>query len=929
MAEERLQIHVDEKGTLVVKRKLEGLGKSAQKAGGGVKLLRTALGGLATVGLGAVLASSVKTMAAFSQEMSTVKAITKATETQFEDLQSTARDLGATTRFSASQAAEGMTFLARAGFKTNQVMAAIGPTLQLAQAGALGLGRAADIASNVLTGFRIAADDAARVIDVLALAANSANTDVSQLGEAMSYVAPVASSLSVSLEETAAAVQVLSDAGIQASRAGTNLTMVMRLLEAPTRKQQGVLAKLGLTADDVRVSQVGLTGALEKLKDSGADTGDMFKFFGRSAAAASVLLEGTTEKMDRFHQANLRAKGTAAEVAEVMDDNLNGALLAVRSAWEELQLAFGASGPQSALTQGLKGLADVLRTVAANIEVASTATVSLAIAIAAIKWSAFLQGITTSAGALALFNKGLIAAKASLAALAINPITVGLVALAAAITAVTFAFDKYKKMQDEVWAIEERTYKMRLAHVQARVKEIQQRNAATASLEEYIKKLELENKFLGYTEEKQEEQITLFRALEIAQRPLTKLEEERVRGLLAEKNAIQAANDRRQQEQELLTDIKQPAQEYAHQLSLLNALQAQGSVTAKEYTDTLAAIREEYGQMGHTQGSQYLENLAKENELLKLNSKEREVQRALMAAQSSMGANLTQEQADSVRALVEERQALTATNYLDQLRQENELLALNSEEQEKQRALMAAEAELGAPLNEAQKATVLNLTAENQALSDKQALLAEIKGPQDEYNRQHEALNMLLKEGSIDSEEYKTKLQELDESIKKSVVDTASVMDDMWGSVWNNAGSALDQFVETGKLSFSDLAMSIVKDIQKIVAKQMMMMAFKAMGIPVPGFAQGGEFTVSGNGGIDSQLVAFKATPGEHVDITRPGDQRDEGGTTVVQSAPPVVKILNLFDQEEIREAMSGPEGDQIIINALRRNKDTARQVMS
>lgn len=362
MATENLTIKVDETGALVVSRKIDKLGDSAKRTGKSAMLLKRALGGLAVAG---ILTGAVKTLAAFSQEMSTVMAITGATGAVFDSLRDKAKELGTLTRFSATQAAEGMTFLSRAGFNANEVLKSIGPTLQLAQAGNLALGQAADIASNVLTGFNIAAEDSGRVIDVLALAANSANTDVSQLGEAMSYVAPVSRVLGVSLEETAGAVQTLSDAGIQASRAGTNLTMVMRLMENPTSQQTKVLKELKLTQDDVKVSQIGLTQALKNLKEKDVD---VFKFFGRSAAAAAVLIEGTTGKLQDYTAANEKAEGTAKRIADVMDDNLNGALLAVKSAFEGVILAVGDLGAENILTKMFQGLATILRNVVTGMD---------------------------------------------------------------------------------------------------------------------------------------------------------------------------------------------------------------------------------------------------------------------------------------------------------------------------------------------------------------------------------------------------------------------------------------------------------------------------------------------------------------------------------------------------------------------------------
>ena len=300
--------------------------------------------------------------------MSTVQAITQATGAQFQALTERAQNLGATTRFTASQAAEGMLFLARAGFETDQVLASVQGTLLLAQAGALSLGRAADIASNVLQGFRLEAEETGRVVDVMALAANSANTNVEQLGDALKFVAPVAAGLNVSLEETTAAVGQLSNAGLQATLAGTGLRRVLAELESPGERTRAIFASLGVTVDEVRVSQVGLTAALERLRDAGIDTGLALEIFGQRGGPAFEVLSNSIEPLREMTEGLGQAEGTARRVAEIMDDNLNGALLRVASAYESVVLAFGQAGATSFLRDTLEGLAEALRTVARNMD---------------------------------------------------------------------------------------------------------------------------------------------------------------------------------------------------------------------------------------------------------------------------------------------------------------------------------------------------------------------------------------------------------------------------------------------------------------------------------------------------------------------------------------------------------------------------------
>jgi len=377
MGTERLIIQIEERGTRRVQRSLQGVGQAGAAATGQVRGLQTAL---VALGGALVLRQSIGLLASFGQEMSTVRAITGATGDEFRDLTGIARDLGATTRFSASEAAQGMTFLARAGFSTAEVMESIDDTLRLAQAGALDLGSAADIASNVLSGFRLEADQAGRVVDVLAKAANSSNTDVRQLGDGLKLVAPIAAGVGVSIEETTAAIGKLSDAGLQATLAGTGLRRVISELESPSRKTRGLLQDLGLTADEVRISQVGLTAAIERLARAGIDTGQSLELFGDRGGPAFEVLKAAIPDVRDMTEELKNADGTAARIAETMDDNLNGALLALRSAAQEVVLSFGDMGGSLNVLRGIvEALTKALRFLAERVEIVAGVITALLI----------------------------------------------------------------------------------------------------------------------------------------------------------------------------------------------------------------------------------------------------------------------------------------------------------------------------------------------------------------------------------------------------------------------------------------------------------------------------------------------------------------------------------------------------------------------
>lgn len=341
------------------------LAKSTRSA----NLLGTALKrALAVLGTGAALFSATRTLASFSQEMSTVRSVAQGTEEQFAALEQTAISLGTNTRFSATQAAEGMAFLSRAGFDAGQVLETIEGTLQLAQAGALGLGEAADIASNVLNAMRLEVDQTSRVVDVLAKAATSSNTTVSQLGQALSFVAPVAASLNLSIEDTTSAISALSDAGIQASRAGTGLQRVLNTLEQGTPQLEDALRGTGVTLEDVRISSVGLSSALLAIRRAGLDAGTALQVFGDRGGPAFQVLQNAGGDIAVFADELRNADGTAARIAATMDDNLNGSLLALRSAFQGLILTLGQRGAQGALRSFVDTLTGVLRTATQNVE---------------------------------------------------------------------------------------------------------------------------------------------------------------------------------------------------------------------------------------------------------------------------------------------------------------------------------------------------------------------------------------------------------------------------------------------------------------------------------------------------------------------------------------------------------------------------------
>ena len=369
------------------------------------------LGSIAFIaGGGAGLASVVTTISAYEQALSTAGAISSATAAEFVLLREESRRLGQTTRFSAAQAAEGMVFIARAGFDVSAVLQTVQGTLLLAQAGALDLAAAADIATNILTGFRLETQQLGEVVDILALAANRSNTNVLQLGEAMKFVSPVSAGLGVSIQDTTAAVAALSNAGLQASIAGTGLRRVMAGLESPSFKAAQIFNSLGLSTDDVRVSTVGLIEVLRRLSVAGLDTGQALEAFGDRGGPAFEVLSSSIPFIEQMVLELSNAEGTALRVAVAMDDNLNGALLRVRSAYESVVLAFGEVGTTNVLRAAFDGLAEALRFVARNMEVATRVGTAFLLAFSLPRIQSLAVGMFGLASATGTFTVALSAA---------------------------------------------------------------------------------------------------------------------------------------------------------------------------------------------------------------------------------------------------------------------------------------------------------------------------------------------------------------------------------------------------------------------------------------------------------------------------------------------------------------------------------------
>ncbi|XKH51313.1 phage tail tape measure protein [Chryseomicrobium palamuruense] len=345
----RISMEVEE-----MKSKMQEARDELGKMSGSGQRLNKDLGRIQTAGatvfavVSGAIAASVKTAGDFEQSMARVKAISGATDEEFSRLERTARELGASTQFSASEAAEGMSYLAMAGFEVNETIAAMPGVLNLAAASQQTLATSADIVSNILSGFGLSAEESGNAVDILVKTMSTANTDLPMLGDAMKYVAPVASSLGLSMEETAAAVGKMSDAGIQGSQAGTALRAMLLSLANPTGLTVKAMEDLGIKVTDANGAMKPIPELIGHIGDklSGMEdaqkTATAAQLVGTEAASGFLALLEVGEDGLADYTAELEnAGGTAERVAETQMDTLNGSFKEFQSALEEIGIKVG------------------------------------------------------------------------------------------------------------------------------------------------------------------------------------------------------------------------------------------------------------------------------------------------------------------------------------------------------------------------------------------------------------------------------------------------------------------------------------------------------------------------------------------------------------------------------------------------------------
>lgn len=297
----------------------------------------------AVIGVASVAAAkkTIDVGKSFEAGMSEVQAISGASGKDLEKLSAKAKQMGATTKFSVTESATALKYMAMAGWKTNQMVSGLSGVMNLAAASGEDLGTVSDIVTDSMTAFGLKAKDSGHFADVLAKASSSSNTNVAMMGETFKYVAPLAGSMKYSIEDTATAVGLMANAGIKGSQAGTELRSILTRLVKPPKDAAAALSALGISTTKADGSMKPMRQTMAELREKFSRLTDSQKSQYAAAIAGQEAMSGllaivnaSDSDFNKLQKAIDNSSGAAKKQADVMNNNLQGALYDLGSAAE-------------------------------------------------------------------------------------------------------------------------------------------------------------------------------------------------------------------------------------------------------------------------------------------------------------------------------------------------------------------------------------------------------------------------------------------------------------------------------------------------------------------------------------------------------------------------------------------------------------------
>jgi len=346
------------KSTEKFRKKLSRIGGSFKNVGRNMTLGLTA----PIVAFGAF---SLNAAGNFEAAMKDVQGKTGASGVALEKLKEKAKEMGATTQFSANEAGQSMGFLAQAGLNANQILKASTPTIELAAAAQLELAEAADISTNVLAGYGMEVSELSRLNDRMVKTANNSNTSITELAESMKITGPIFASQNQPISETMAIIGELANAGIKGSESGVALRKAMSSLLKPTKEAKETFAKLKIPADQILNadgSVKNFTDTIQLLAKRGATATDLIRIFGQRAGPKLIpLLKGGAKQLDVLGSKIEDSVGESSKIAAMKMEGFNGAVKEFKSAFEALGIAIAESGFMDFVGNLLRGIAGLFR----------------------------------------------------------------------------------------------------------------------------------------------------------------------------------------------------------------------------------------------------------------------------------------------------------------------------------------------------------------------------------------------------------------------------------------------------------------------------------------------------------------------------------------------------------------------------------------
>lgn len=360
----------------------------------------------------AVTTASMAVGANFEEQMSAVQAVSMASEGDMLRLNEMAKELGASTKFSATEVGQGFEYMAMAGWKTEDMLSGIGGVLNLAAASGEDLGEVSDIVTDAMTAFGLGADQAGRFADILAMASSNANTNVSMMGETFKYVAPVAGTLGYGIEDTAVAIGLMANSGIKASQAGTALRSMFSRLSTQPKEVQKAMDALNLSLTDQDGNMKSFMDLMQDMRAGFAgmselEQADIAAKIGGQEAMSGILamVNASEEDFEKLTAAINDSAGAAEKMAGIRLDNLKGDMTILRSAAEGfgIELFENLNGPAREIVQdGTEFIGDMTKEISAKVPTARREMLEFADSMRE------LQGPVLSVGGWLLDNPGAI-----------------------------------------------------------------------------------------------------------------------------------------------------------------------------------------------------------------------------------------------------------------------------------------------------------------------------------------------------------------------------------------------------------------------------------------------------------------------------------------------------------------------------------------